>query len=214
MPMIAGSGRLQPALEFGRRRLGDAERRGGRVRIGRRDVAEAQVVADLQRGGELHAARDRMVEPDLDEALADGERDEALRRLARNAELAGDLVLRVAGDVIEPARARRLVEPQIVLIRLARHQPPFAASGAGPPRDDLRQPRHVVENEVGARRRQFRRLVRAGEVAAADKAEHRHAGGARGRDPATLSSITRQSRGAAPIERAANRKRSGWGLPR
>src|SRR5271170_2285812 len=62
-----------------------------------------------------------MIEPDLDEPLADRQRNQALRRLARNAELARDLVLSVAGDVIEPSGAGGLVEPQSVMIRLARH---------------------------------------------------------------------------------------------
>ena len=103
------------------------------IRIARRDVAEAQVVAYLQRRRELHAARDRMVEPDLDQPLAHRKRNQALRRLTRNAELAGDLVLGVARDVIEPARARRLVQSQTVLVRLARHQTPLGCAGLRPP---------------------------------------------------------------------------------
>src|SRR5579883_3627145 len=92
----------QPALELRRRDLRDAERGRGGGGVRRRDFAETQVVPGLQRRGELHAARDRMVEPYLDETLADRQRHQTLRRLARDAELAGDLVLRVAGDVIEP----------------------------------------------------------------------------------------------------------------
>jgi hypothetical protein len=57
-----------------------------------------------------------MIEPDFDETLADGERDESLRRLTRDAELARDFVLRVAGDVVEPACARGFVKSQSVLI--------------------------------------------------------------------------------------------------
>jgi hypothetical protein len=52
-----------------------------------------------------------MIEPDFDQPLTDRQRNEALGGLARNAELAGDLVLRVASDVIEPTGARGLVEP-------------------------------------------------------------------------------------------------------
>src|ERR1700734_2649185 len=62
-----------------------------------------------------------MIEPDLDEPLADRQRNQALRRLARNAELARDLVLGVAGDIIKPSGARGLVEPQSIMIRPARH---------------------------------------------------------------------------------------------
>ena len=62
-----------------------------------------------------------MIEPHLDQLLADRERDETLRRLARHAELARDLVLRVAGDVVEPAGARRVVEPVIFGFGFACH---------------------------------------------------------------------------------------------
>ena len=37
-------------------------------------------------------------------------------RLARNAELCGDLVLGVAGDIIEPAGARRVVQPVVAAV--------------------------------------------------------------------------------------------------
>src|SRR5690606_37074920 len=46
-----------------------------------------------------------MIEAHLDQSLADGEGHEALRGLARDAHLGGDLFLRVAGDIIEPAGA-------------------------------------------------------------------------------------------------------------
>src|SRR3984957_9683662 len=62
-----------------------------------------------------------MIEPDLDEPLADRQRNQALRGLTRNAELARDLVLGVAGDIVEPPGASGLVEPQSIVIRLARH---------------------------------------------------------------------------------------------
>ena len=124
----------QPAFEFRRGDLGDAERRRCRGRIGRGDFAEPEVVTQLERRGELHAARDRMIEPDLDQPLADRQRNQALRRLARNAELARDLVLGVAGDVIEPSGAGGLVEPQTVMIRFARHGfSPRPEGPLGPP---------------------------------------------------------------------------------
>ena len=47
------------------------------------------------------------------EPLRHGERDQPLRRLTRNAKLGRDLILRVAGDIIEPAGAGRVVQSRI-----------------------------------------------------------------------------------------------------
>src|SRR5690242_944391 len=71
----------------------------------------------------IEALGDRVVQPHLDKALADGERDQPLCRLARNAKLGRDLVLRVAGDVIEPAGPRRFIEPADFAVRFLRHSP-------------------------------------------------------------------------------------------
>ena len=80
-----------------------------------------QVVALAQRRGEFHAARDRMIQADLDQPLAHRQRDQALRRLPGNAELAGDLVLGVARDVIEPARTGGVVEPRAFAFDISAH---------------------------------------------------------------------------------------------
>lgn len=53
---------------------------------------------------------------DADEAFRHRQRHQALRRLARNAELGGDLVLRVAGDIIQPPGARRVVQPCVAAV--------------------------------------------------------------------------------------------------
>jgi hypothetical protein len=52
-----------------------------------------------------------MIEPHLDEPFAHGERDEPLRRLPGHAKLLGNLLLIVAGDVVQPPGARGIVEP-------------------------------------------------------------------------------------------------------
>src|SRR6185503_2425512 len=57
-----------------------------------------------------------MIEPDLDQAFADGERDQALRRLTRDVELARDLFLVVAGDIVKPTRTCGVVKPPPTLI--------------------------------------------------------------------------------------------------
>ena len=53
-----------------------------------------------------------MIEPHFDEAFADRQGDQALRGLAGDSELAGDLVLRIARDIVEPAGAGRFIEVQ------------------------------------------------------------------------------------------------------
>ena len=88
------------ALELGRRGLGNTKRRRGRFRVARHDFAEIDAVVSFQLFRKLEAMADRMIEPDFDQLLADRERDEPLRRLSGYAELAGDLVLGVAGDII------------------------------------------------------------------------------------------------------------------
>ena len=83
----------------------------------------------LQPLREFEAMADRMIEPDLDQLVADRQRDQPLGRLARHAELAGDLILGVAGDVIEPAGAGGVVEPVGFQLRCFRHDSP-SRSGA------------------------------------------------------------------------------------
>ena len=51
-----------------------------------------------------------MVQTEGNQPLGKRKRNQPLRRRARNVELARDLVLGVAGDVIEPAGARRVIE--------------------------------------------------------------------------------------------------------
>src|SRR6478609_7142236 len=68
---------------------------------------------------------DRMIEPDLDQPFSHRERNKALGGLPGDAELVGDLVLRIAGDVIEPSGASGFVEPVYLHFRLSRHRPPI-----------------------------------------------------------------------------------------
>jgi len=71
-----------------------------------------------------------VVDAHLDQVLAHRERDEPLGGLARDAELAGDLVLGVAGDVVEPGGTRGVVEPVFLASRAHR----AASSGPAAPR--------------------------------------------------------------------------------
>ena len=101
-------------------RLRDPEAAGGRRRIARHDLAKLQAEFFREPRGKIHAVRDRMVEPDLDQPLRHRHRDEPLRRLPRHPEFLRHLVLRVAGDVIEPAGARGVIEPGAVGFDLQR----------------------------------------------------------------------------------------------
>ena len=112
--------RAKPPLDLGGGRRGDPERRRGGVRIARHHLDQIEREPRSQAGAEVEAAGDRMVDPDLDEAFRNGKRHQPLRGLPGDAELAGDLILRVAGDVVEPAGAGRLVQPGIALPKIHR----------------------------------------------------------------------------------------------
>ncbi len=73
MPMTAGSGRLNQRSNSAAAACAMPSVEEVEVGVGRSDVAEAQVVAQPQGRGEFHAAGDRVIEPDLDQALADRE---------------------------------------------------------------------------------------------------------------------------------------------
>src|SRR6516225_2004249 len=73
---------------------------------------------------------DGVVETHLDQPPAHRQRDQALGRLAGDAELGCDLVLGIAGDVIEPTGPGRLVEPVRFRLRCLRHRLPSPPSGA------------------------------------------------------------------------------------
>jgi hypothetical protein len=111
-----GSLGAQELLEPDRRRGRDPGDGVGRGGIGGRDVAEFQPEPAGQAGRELQAVGDRVIQPELDEPLADREGHEPLRRLPRHVELGRDLGLRVAGDVVEPRRPCRLFQPSTVLV--------------------------------------------------------------------------------------------------
>jgi hypothetical protein len=51
-----------------------------------------------------------MIKAEPDQFLGDRKRDKSLRRLPRDIELFGDLVLRIASDVVEPGCPRREIE--------------------------------------------------------------------------------------------------------
>ncbi len=175
-----------------------------RGRIGRRNLAIVQIVALAQRRGELHAARDRMIEPDLDQPLAHRERNEALRGLARNAELARDLVLRVAGDVIEPAGARGVVEPRALAFSVPGHAGSVSTRLARPGRADSRMSSNMLARaRVAASDGVVAPLACAPPVKPNTVMPARRAAVT----PGALSSITRQRAGATPLRRGRDAER-------
>ena len=95
---------------------GDPGQRAFGRRIGEGDFAMGEAEPLDHALGQLHAGRDGMLQAERHQFLADGEGYQALRRLPGHAELAGDLVLRVAGDEVKPAGARRIVEAGSVLV--------------------------------------------------------------------------------------------------
>lgn len=100
----------QGLFEQGRRALREARHIAGHGGIGRHHVAIAQAEQIRQALGQFHACGNGMLETEGNQPLRQAERHHPLRRGARDAQLLGDFILRVAGDVIEPAGPRRVVE--------------------------------------------------------------------------------------------------------
>ena len=70
----------------------------------------------LEPGGQFHAGRNRMLQPEGDQALGETERDETLGRGAGDFQRLGNFILRMAGDEIEPAGPRGLVETCLFVV--------------------------------------------------------------------------------------------------
>ena len=109
--------RLEPALELGGGGLRDPRRAGRRIGVAGHDLAAIEGIAVLEALRQVEAAGDRVIEADLDQLLADRERHQPLRRLPRHAELAGDFVLGVAGDVVKPTGPGCIVQPRFLVVR-------------------------------------------------------------------------------------------------
>ena len=116
-----GIGAQERALQPRCAGLRDPEGRRGRFGIRRHHFGGAQTEALHQSGAEFKAGGDGMVDANLDEPGRHRQRHEPLGALPRDAELDGDLLLRVARDVVEPAGARRVVETGRGLLRRLAH---------------------------------------------------------------------------------------------
>ena len=114
-------GRSQEALDLRGRGLGDTDRGGCGSRVARNHLHQIEGKTRAQALRQIEAACDRMVDADLHEPFGNGKRHQPLGRLARHAELGRDLVLGVAGDIVEPPRPRRVVEPAAALLLLQDH---------------------------------------------------------------------------------------------
>jgi hypothetical protein len=64
-----------------------------------------QAEAVFQRGLQVQAGADAVVQPDMDQPLGHRPADQPLRPLAADPQLGGDLVLRQPADIIQPAGA-------------------------------------------------------------------------------------------------------------
>ncbi len=92
------------------------------VQPGRRhNMTLAKTKAFLQRRAQIHAVRDRVRNTDADDLLLRSQRHQALRGLPRHPQNIRDLVLCLAGHVIQPGRAGRLIQLAIMFAhRLSR----------------------------------------------------------------------------------------------
>ena len=84
------------------------------VGIAGHDLGVVELEAGPERLLELGAGAQRVIDPERDQALGDRGRDQPLRGLARDVELARELVLGVAGDVVEPGCADRQIAPAVL----------------------------------------------------------------------------------------------------
>ena len=105
-----GSSRPEPARDLGGAGLAEPGGAAVAVGVGRHHLGAHEPVALGQRRGEIEAAGDRVLHPHPHQPLRHGERDEPLGDLARDAHRRGDLVLGLAGDVVEPAGPGGIVE--------------------------------------------------------------------------------------------------------
>ena len=135
-------GRPQPPLDLGGGGLGDADRRRRRcrdrsARPRRRSSAKRErrrSASSMQLA--IGWSSRTLISPS--ETASDTSRCAAL---PGNAELGGDLVLRVAGDVIEPAGARRIVVPELPFSGREPIQPPHV------PARNLQRPSRIVDGQ-------------------------------------------------------------------
>ena len=86
---------------------GGRKRRGG---VGWHHFAVDQVKQLFQLRRQLHTGRDRMLEPEGNQAFGETERNQTLGRCARDLQHLGDFVLGVTGNEIEPACPRGFVQ--------------------------------------------------------------------------------------------------------
>ncbi len=142
----------------------------------------------LQLRRQFHAGGNGMFEPEGDQPLGEAERDQPLRRGARHLQHLRDLVLGVAGNEIEPAGARRVVETGFFILG----RPSDAPSLPNP------EVRHAFKDPIGAGGAQYGASIARLVMAAADKSPDRHAGRLGRRDAADAVLDHQRARRAQP----------------
>ena len=113
--------------------------------IARHDVTVDQAETLDKALREFHAPGDRMIEPHLDQLLADSKGHQALCRLARHTQLSRDDFLGIPGDIVEPSGAGGIVQAAQIVFAFARHYSPIRLEFLAAPFDHDREIRPSVK---------------------------------------------------------------------
>ena len=106
--------RAQLHLQMPCRGLAHPVKRARMGEVGRNHLHDLEPEAGFEFGTEAQAFADRVVQLETDQARRNRKRHEALGTLAGYAELGRDLILRIAGDIVQPASAGGVVQLSVI----------------------------------------------------------------------------------------------------
>ena len=95
-----GVGALEPAFDLGSGGFGQPDGGGVAIGVGGDHFDQIQGKTRFETAGQIHATTNGVIKPHLDQSFADRERNQTLCGLTGDAQLGGDLFLRVAGDIV------------------------------------------------------------------------------------------------------------------
>src|SRR5690606_13631672 len=196
---------VQEPLQLRRRRRGDGAHRIGAGAERGHDAGALQAETVLQRGLQVQAGADAVVQPDLDQPLVAGAADQTLRPLPRDAQFGGDLVLRQPADIGQPPRPGGLVLRAGVAVAAHSGLRRSGAIWKNCAKDANLWCGVAAGGSSGRAAAMWLPPVKRQTCIPAARAAS---------IPVRLSSITSVRAGSAPIRAAACRNRSGAGLPR